>query len=141
MINFKTKTAKQFVARRLVRIIRFTRIPFNNFSIDGIRKISYTTQDARYTTNPIACSGKFLWFLMDDFLRAVHTEALSFLKSMSERGGSDKERLQSILSLFNFRVVLCRIRLIPTLISKIRWFWSELPLNFFRRKKNLQKKK
>ena len=80
MIHFKTKTAKQFVARRLVRIIRFTRISFNNFSIDGIRKISYTTQDARYTTNPIACSGKFLWFLIDNFLRGVHTQALSFLK-------------------------------------------------------------
>ena len=28
-----------------------------------------------------------------------------------------------------FRAVLCRIRLFPTLISKIKWFASELPLN------------
>ena len=30
---------------------------------------------------------------------------------------------------FKFRVVLCRIRLFPTLISKIKWFGSELPLS------------
>ena len=30
--------------------------------------------------------------------------------------------------MFKFRVVLCRIRLFPTLISKIKWLWSELPL-------------
>ena len=30
----------------------------------------------------------------------------------------------------NFGVVLCRIRLFPTLISKIKWFRSELPLTF-----------
>ena len=30
---------------------------------------------------------------------------------------------------FNLRVVLCRIRLFPTLISKIKWLVSELPLN------------
>jgi len=31
---------------------------------------------------------------------------------------------------FNFRVVLSRIRLFPTLISMIKWLGSELPLNF-----------
>ena len=31
--------------------------------------------------------------------------------------------------LFKFRVVLCRIRLFPTLILKIKWLGSELPLN------------
>ena len=31
-------------------------------------------------------------------------------------------------SSFNFRVVLCRIRLFPTLISKIEWLGSGLPL-------------
>ena len=41
--------------------------------------------------------------------------------------------LQTILSRskklsFNFRVVACRIRLFPTLISKIKWLWYELPL-------------
>ena len=30
---------------------------------------------------------------------------------------------------FKFRVVLCRIRLFPTLISKIKWLRSGLPLN------------
>ena len=29
---------------------------------------------------------------------------------------------------FKFRVVLCRIRLFPTLVSKIKWLGSELPL-------------
>ena len=33
-------------------------------------------------------------------------------------------------SSFNFRVVLCRIRLFPTLISIIKWCGSELPLSF-----------
>ena len=42
--------------------------------------------------------------------------------------------IQSILtrsrnSSFRFRVVLWRIRLFPTLILKIKWFGSELPLN------------
>ena len=31
---------------------------------------------------------------------------------------------------FNFRVVPCRIRLFPTLISKIKWVGSGLPLKF-----------
>ena len=37
-------------------------------------------------------------------------------------------------SLFNFRVVLRRIRLFPILISKVNWLWNELPLklNFFK---------
>ena len=86
MIHFKAKTAKQFVARRLVRIIRFTRIQFNNFSIDGIRKISYTTQDARYTTNPIACSGKFLWFLIDKFFKgSSHSSTFIFEINVGKR--------------------------------------------------------
>jgi len=50
---------------------------------------------------------------------------------MSEKGSSDKERLwmtsfsidfESIQNLpFNFRVIACRIRLFPRLISKIKW--------------------
>ena len=44
--------------------------------------------------------------------------------------------LQAILSWcgnspFNFRFVICRIRLFPTLISKIKWLWSTLPLTLF----------
>ena len=69
-------------------------------------------------------------------LRVVQTRAILFLKSMSERGGSDIERrhLKSIWSRsripsFNFSVVVCRIRLFPTLISKIKWLGSGLPLN------------
>ena len=38
-------------------------------------------------------------------LRVVQTEAILFLESSE------------------FRVVLCRIRLFPTLISKIKWLW------------------
>ena len=57
---------------------------------------------------------------------------------MSELVGSDIERLWNWLSRsiqnrlkinsFQFRVVLFRIRPIPTLISKIKWLWSGLPL-------------
>ena len=32
------------------------------------------------------------------------------------------------MALFKFRVVLCRIRFFPTLISKIKWLGSGLPL-------------
>ena len=60
-----------------------------------------------------------------------------FLKSISERGGSDIERrhLKSIWSRsripsFNFSVVVCRIRLLPTFISKIKWLGPRLPLKF-----------
>ena len=59
---------------------------------------------------------------------------------MPERGGSDIERLWNWISRwtqtrlkmvsFKFRVVLCRIRPSPTLISKIKWLWSELPLKY-----------
>ena len=59
---------------------------------------------------------------------------------MSERCGSDIERLWNLISRstqnrlkmasFVFRVVLCRIRLFPTLISKIKWLWPELPLKW-----------
>ena len=73
-------------------------------------------------------------------LRVVQTQAILFLKSVSEKGGSDIERLKNwicrspqnrlkIPSL-KFRVVLCRIRLFPTLISEINWLGSELPLKF-----------
>ena len=58
---------------------------------------------------------------------------------MSERVGSDKERfwiLNDIIlnqfwkfTSFKFGVVLCRIRPFPTLISKIKWLGSELPLS------------
>ena len=53
---------------------------------------------------------------------------------MSERAESEKgPEFQSILSRFrnssfNLRVVVCRIRLFPTLISKIKWLGSGLPL-------------
>ena len=58
---------------------------------------------------------------------------------MSETGGSDIKRLwnwiprstQNRLKIrsFKFTVVLYRIRLFPTLISKIKWLWSGLTLD------------
>ena len=70
-------------------------------------------------------------------LRVVQTYVILFLYSMPERCGSDIERLWNRISWptqnrlkmlsFNFRVVLCRIRLFPTLISKIKWLGSGLP--------------
>jgi len=63
---------------------------------------------------------------------------------MSERGGSDIERLWNWISSsgqkrlkmasFKFRVVVGRIRLFPTLISKIKWLGSGLPLIKFWKK-------
>ena len=97
-------------------------------------------------SNKIFCD---LIFTIKEFSSTTplpHRCHFNFLKSMSERDGSDIERLwismttrriQSILSRsrnssFYFRVVVCRIRLFPTLISKINWLWSELPLIFVR---------
>ena len=64
---------------------------------------------------------------------------------MSERGGSDRERLWMTSSSIDFESVqkftiftVRRIRPFPTLISKNKWLGSELPLNFFgQNKKNL----
>ena len=73
-------------------------------------------------------------------LRVVHNLDISFLKSMSERVGSDIERLWIWMKVSfridtrwrhsKFRVVLSRIRLSPTLFSKINWLSSGLPLKF-----------
>ena len=73
-------------------------------------------------------------------LRIVETQAILFLKTMSEIVGSNIEWLwiwiiQSILgwsknSSFYFRVVVCRNRLFPTMISKIKWLGCGLPLRF-----------
>ena len=73
-------------------------------------------------------------------LRVVQTQSILFLKLMSERVGSDIERLwnwisrstQNYLKMtpFKLRVVPCRNRLFPTLISKIKWLESELPLSW-----------
>ena len=64
------------------------------------------------------------------------------MKSLSEWVGSDMERLWILNDLifnwfwkitwFKFEVVLCRNRLFPTLISKIKWLVSELPLKNLR---------
>ena len=71
-------------------------------------------------------------------LRVVQTQASLFLKTMSESIGSAIEWLWKWMSRstpnqlkmlpFKFGVVRCRIRLFPPLISKIKWFGSELPL-------------
>ena len=71
-------------------------------------------------------------------LRVV--DPFHFLKPMSEKVGSDIGRfwiwfnrfwVDGILSNSSkSRVVLCRIRLFPPLISKIKWLWSELPLEY-----------
>ena len=74
-------------------------------------------------------------------LRVVETQVILFCKSMSEKVGSDPERLWNWISRsiqidlkmtsFKFRVVLCRIRLFPTMISKVKWLGSKLPLSYF----------
>ena len=64
------------------------------------------------------------------------------LKSLSEKVGSDLERLLILnyaffrwfevdLEIYHFRVVPCRIRLFPTLISKIKWFGTKPPLKLW----------
>ena len=45
---------------------------------------------------------------------------------MSERDGSDEQQLWNWKRKFKFRVVVRRIRLFPTLISKIKWLWFSL---------------
>ena len=74
-----------------------------------------------------------------DNLRVVQTQTILFLESMSEREGPDIQRLWNLMikfldrlkvdCRFIFRVVPCRIRLFPTLISNIKWLWCGPPLN------------
>ena len=68
----------------------------------------------------------------------MHTQAILFLnqfrKETDPRKNDSEFEFQFILSRsknseFDFRVVECRIRLFPTLISKINWLESEVPLN------------
>ena len=71
-------------------------------------------------------------------LWVVQTQAILLLKSIAEKVGSDIKRLWNLISRstqnrlkmmsFKFRVVLCRIRLFPILVSKIKRLGSELPL-------------
>ena len=71
-------------------------------------------------------------------LRIVQNQALLFLNSMTERVGSDIQRVATALKLndefqnrfqrFKFWVVPRRIRLFPTLITKIKWLGTKLPL-------------
>ena len=70
----------------------------------------------------------------------VSLDVILFLKSMSETVGSDIKRLWNWISRstqngfkknpFKFKVVLCRIRLFPTSISKFKWPGSGPPLKF-----------
>ena len=63
-------------------------------------------------------------------LRVVRTQAVLFVKSASElRGVSDIERLGIWMTpSFNFKVLVSRIRLLPTLISKMKraMVWTTL---------------
>ena len=128
----------------------FNRLCWYCFGTVDFRKKSYQDCWKRYCKNysrkvcssPIFLPPNFklnlLKFQNFSFLRVVQTQASLFFKSMSERGGSDVERLwngiykstqnQLKITPLKFRVVPCRIRLFPTLISKGKWLGSELPL-------------
>ena len=66
----------------------------------------------------------------------VQARAILFLKSMSKKSGSNIERLWNQISRstqnrlkmasFEFRVVLCRIRIIETLKNKMTLVWTTL---------------
>ena len=112
------------------------------FSIDGISDFSSNLDQNRkfeiLKSGPK--SGHVIINIVENLSgpKSIRTQAILFLKSMSERGGSDIERpwlgmtidFESIcrnLS-FKFSVIVCRIRLFPSLISEINWLGSELPL-------------
>ena len=50
----------------------------------------------------------------------LQTQVILFLKSLSERGRHRTTQNRLKMASFKFRVVLCRIRLVPTMISKIK---------------------
>ena len=119
---------------------------FRLMSISHARLPLLVALDGVINTNRAQLMHKlaFIMFasILNSKLRVVQTKVILFLESMSERGGSDIERLwiwmisylQSILSRrssFNFRTVVCQIRPFTTLISKIKWIGSGLPLNEF----------
>ena len=96
-------------------------------------------KDPALVFSMICYDGKVLCMCQVKYLRVVQTTAILFLKSMSESVVSDIERLWNGISRstqnrlkmtsIKLRVVLFRIRLFPTLISKIKWLRSELPLS------------
>ena len=82
-------------------------------------------------------SFRLLKFLIWIIFKGSSDQAVLFLKSMSKRGGSDIQRLRNWISRSTqnqlkmagslVRVVQCRIRLFPTLISKIKRFGLNNP--------------
>ena len=81
----------------------------------------------------------FKTFLFENqHLRVVQTQAILFLnvgkrpiRHRTTLNLNDFNRLSRFRnSSFNFRIVVERIRLFPTLVSKINWLGSKLPLNF-----------
>ena len=77
--------------------------------------------------------------MQHNIIRVVQTQAILFLKSMSEKVRSVIERLwnwsisrstQNRLKMmsYKFRLVTCWIHLCPTFISKIKWLGSGVPL-------------
>ena len=76
-------------------------------------------------------------------LRVVQTQTILFLKCRessdstwndSEIGFLDRRQMTPLKS----RVVLCRTRLFPTMISKMKWVWSALPLKWHQIKRQLK---
>ena len=105
------------------------------YNLSGLErpKIYFWSQDKKKMLRKIMLTAKITG-LGAELLRVVQTKVILFLKSISERGGSDMQGLDEFLDRlridrrFKFRVVICRIRFLPTLISKIKWLGSELPL-------------
>jgi len=66
----------------------------------------------------------FKWWRSGNHGPELHSVFIRHRLKLNSRSTSNRLKMTS----FKFRVVICRIRLFPTLISKIKWLGYELPL-------------
>ena len=88
--------------------LEFEILELTNLQVKGltlIKQITIVLEFLNVVPNPR--------FYQSKKLRVVQTQAILFLNSISERGGSDSEFESP-----------------TTLIFKMKWLWSELPLKF-----------
>ena len=139
---------------KIVRVVKYIKMVNYNDGENGIFVISkkfeeiqgeiFRNQSAEFSPITIARTN-LAPEVSQNSLRVVQTQAILFLQSMSEKVGSDVDWLwwrhwwrqerhgvnDGVIEIQSRSVWhrLCRIRLFSTMMSKMKWVWSGLPLN------------